>query len=100
VDTGATQLVIPQRVATELGLPKIADAFVRYADNRRERRSVVKDVEIQLLDRKVNFNAVVEPDREDALIGTVVLETLDFVVDCSGQKLVPRDPRGIFAEIE
>jgi predicted aspartyl protease len=100
VDTGATQLVIPSRVAAELGVPQIGNAVVRFADNRRESRTVVKDVEVQLLDRKSSFNAVVEPGREDALIGAVVLETLDFVVDCSGQKLVPRDPHRIVAEIE
>jgi predicted aspartyl protease len=100
VDTGATQLVLPGKAARELGLPKIGEASVRFADNRREYRSVVEDAEVHLLDRKGTFNAVVEPNREDALIGAVVLETLDFVVDCGGQKLVPRDPNRIVAEIE
>jgi clan AA aspartic protease len=100
VDTGAAQLVLPGRVANELGLQKIGDASVRFADNRRESRSVVKDVGVQLLGREATFNAIVEPNRDDALIGAIVLEALDFVVDCSGQKLVPRDPKGIVAEIE
>jgi predicted aspartyl protease len=100
VDTGATQLVLPGKAAQELGLPKIGEAAVRFADNRREYRSVVEDAEVHLLDRKGTFNAVVEPNRDDALIGAVVLETLDFVVDCGGRKLVPRDPDRIVAEIE
>jgi len=100
VDTGAAQLVLPQTVVTALGLAKIAEASVRYADNHRERRSVVEDAEVHLLDRKATFNAICEPNRDDALVGAIVLEALDFVVDRTGQKLVPRDPDGIFAEIE
>jgi hypothetical protein len=46
------------------------------------------------------FSAVVEPGRSDALIDAIVLEELDFVTDCAAQKLVPRDPRGIFAELD
>jgi len=35
-----------------------------------------------------------------ALLGAIVLEDLDLLVDCSTQKLVPRDPRGALYEIE
>jgi predicted aspartyl protease len=100
VDTGAAQLVLPGKTAAELGVTKIGEASVRFADNRRENRAVVEDVELHLLGRKATFNAIVEPGRTDALVSAIVLEALDFVVDCTGQKLVPRDPDGIFAEIE
>jgi predicted aspartyl protease len=100
VDTGAAQLVVPGAIAKELGLEKIGEASVRFADNRRENRTVVKDVGLMLMGREATFNAIVEPSREDALIGAIVLEALDFVVDCVGQKLIPRDPDRIFAEIE
>ena len=46
------------------------------------------------------FTADVEPGRTDALIGAIVLEELDFVPDCTRQALLPRDPHGLFAEIE
>jgi len=100
VDTGAAQLVVPHRLVDQLGLTKIGEASVRIADNRRENRAVVKDVGLALMGREATFNAIVEPNRDDALIGAIVLEALDFVVDCTGQKLVPRDPDRIFAEIE
>ena len=54
----------------------------------------------QNLGRGFNFHAIVEPNRNTALIGAVVLEVLDFVVDCVAQELHPRDPNGIVAEIE
>jgi hypothetical protein len=46
------------------------------------------------------FTAVVEPGRTDALVGAIVLEELDYVPDCTRQALVPRDPRGLIAEID
>jgi hypothetical protein len=42
----------------------------------------------------------VEPGRSDALIGAIVLEDLDLVADCTHQRPIPRDPRGMFAELD
>ena len=39
-------------------------------------------------------------DRTDALVGAIVLEELDFVVDCITQTLHPRDPDRIVSEVE
>ena len=100
IDTGAAHLVIPQSVADALGVPVIGEAGVRYADNRRATKNVVSAAEVSLLNRSGIFRAIVEPSRSTALIGAIVLEDMDFVVDCRQQKLVPRDPDRIQSEIE
>jgi predicted aspartyl protease len=100
VDPGATQLVLPQTVAKSLGLPLTAPVKVRYADRRSRKRNAVKDVLVELLGRDAVFNAIVEPKRDSALIGAIVLEALDFLVDCGKQRLVPRDPHFVVSEIE
>jgi predicted aspartyl protease len=100
VDTGAARLVLPKGVVELLGLPADGQCTVRYADHRREVRDVVKDAHIQYLGRGSVFDAIVEPNREDALLGAIVLESLDLIVDCVAQKLLPREPDRIFAEIE
>ena len=100
VDTGAAMLVLPESVAKLLGLPKNGEANVRYADQRTANRDIVGDVEIEILGRKNTFTAIVEPGRTDALIGAIVLEALDMLVDCRTQTLHPRDPDRIIAEIE
>jgi predicted aspartyl protease len=100
VDTGASHLVIPKSVADALGVPIIGETGVRYADARRAARKIVTDVEVHLLSRSGIFKAIVEPDRTDALIGAIVLEDMDFIVDCREQKLVPRDPDRILSEAE
>jgi predicted aspartyl protease len=100
VDTGATRLVLPATVVAALGLPSAGQITVRFADGRRDERGIVGDVQVQIEDRTSVFTAVVEPGRTDALIGAIVLEELDLIPDCTAQKLIPRDPRGIFAELD
>ena len=100
VDSGATRLVLPEAVVTRLGLPLGATVNVRYADGRRARRRAVKGVFVQLLGRDSIFTAISEPKRDTALIGAIVLEDLDLLVDCVAQQVIPRDPRGETFEIE
>jgi predicted aspartyl protease len=100
VDTGATRLVLPEAAVQQLGLIPSGQATVRYADRRSATRSLVKDVSVELLGRQGVFTALVEPDRADALIGAIVMEDLDFLVDCATQTLQPRDPNGIISEVE
>ena len=100
VDTGATRLVLPASVVTTLGFPSTGEIRVRFADGRQDKKEVVGEVQVQINDRSSVFTAVVEPGRSDALIGAIVLEELDFIPDCTTQRLVPRDPRGMFAELD
>ena len=100
VDTGASQLVLPGKIAEQLGLPRSAKIKVRYADGRKARRDLADDAYIEMLGRHGTFRAVVEPKREDAMIGAIVLEAFDLLADCVRQRLVPRDPDFILSEIE
>ena len=100
VDSGAAMLVLPQALVKRLGLP-LGDAVkVRYADGRGAQRRQAKGVFLKLLGRDTTLPALVEPKRKTALIGAIVLEALDLLVDCTHQRVVPRDPRGAIYEIE
>ena len=100
VDTGATRLVLPASVVQALGFPEAGRVTVRFADGRQDEKAIVGHVLVEIQGRSSVFTAVVEPGRSDALIGAIVLEELDLVPDCTRQSLVPRDPRGIFAELD
>ena len=63
-------------------------------------RATVEGVQVELLGRHGVFTAAVEPRRKTALIGAMVLEDLDFLVDATHQRLVPRDPKMIISEAE
>jgi predicted aspartyl protease len=96
VDPRVMRLVLPQSAVEQLGLVPSDQATVRLAD----RRPLVKGVSVELLGRQGVFTAFVEPNRTTALIGAIVMEDLDFLVDCATQTLQPRDPNGIVGEIE
>lgn len=100
IDSGAARLVLPRSVVEELGLPLAGKTKVRYADHRTRTRDTAEDVQVEIQGRKGTFTAIVEPARTEALIGAIVLEDLDYLVDCSHQRLVPRDPRFVLSEIE
>ena len=100
VDTGANHVVIPQIVADSLKLPKLNRTKVVFADGRRTERQVVGDLWLRLCEREGVFQAVVEPGREDVLIGAIVLETFDLLADPVGGTCHPRDPVMTLFEIK
>jgi len=100
VDPGATRLVLPESVVKRLGLESIGKVRVRYADRRTAKRDKVQQVFLEILGRQGTYTATVEPKRRSALVGAIVLEDLDLLVECTHQRLVPRDKRFIITEIE
>ena len=93
VDTGAVSLVIPEEIATDLGLQHWGTRTVVYADERREERPVT-DVTIEIGNLATRTEAIVGPAGSQVLIGQVVLEMLDLIADCRNRTLVPRHPEG------
>jgi predicted aspartyl protease len=100
VDPGAAKLVLPEAIVKQLGLPLMEKIKVRYADGRTAQRREAEGAYVELLGRHDIFTAIVEPKRTTALVGAIVLEALDLLVDCQRQQLVPRDPAGAIYEIE
>src|SRR5579863_594762 len=99
VDSGATRLVIPTAVAERLGFDITSNMRAPYADGRTAERPVAERIRLTYGDRGSVFNAIVEPNRDSALIGAIVLEDLDLIIDCGKQTLLPRDPDNIVSEI-
>ena len=80
VDTGAVSLVIPEEIATELGLQDWGTRTV-YADERREERPAT-DVTIEIGSLATRTEAIVGPAGSEVLIGQLVPEVLDLIADC------------------
>jgi len=100
VDPGAAMLVLPPQVVKKLGLAMGDKINVRYADGRRAQRREAEGAYVEFLGRHGIFTAIVEPKRTTALVGAIVLEALDLLVDCQRPRLIPRDPRGPIYEVE
>lgn len=90
VDSGAVMMVLPQDLVEALGLREVGKVIVTYADERKEERPLAGIVTVRVGNRVTSLNCVVGPPNSEPLLGQVVLETMDLLVDCVEQKLVPR----------
>jgi clan AA aspartic protease len=90
VDSGAVMLVLPQDLVEALGLHEVGKAIVTYADERKEERPIAGIVTVKVGNRLTSVNCVVRPPNSEPLLGQIVLEAMDLLVDCAQQKLLPR----------
>lgn len=87
VDTGAVRSAIPAHVVQQLGLRTRGQRVVEYADGRKEAVAITGPVIFNIDGRDTMEEALVLGD--EVLVGQTVLEKIDMLVDCFGQKLVP-----------
>jgi predicted aspartyl protease len=87
VDTGALTLVIPQEAVEYLGLKIEGTQVARFANGEQEVLGLTEAVKIQCQGRSAVLQALVVGD--EILIGQVVLELMDLLVDCKNQQLIP-----------
>ena len=90
VDSGAVMLVLPQDLVEVLGLRMLRKAIVTYADERKEERDVAGVVSVSVAGRTVETNCVVGPPGSEPLLGQIVLEEADLLIDCANQRLIAR----------
>ena len=60
---------------------------------------MVEQAWVEIMGRHGTFRAIVAPNRREPLIGAIVLEDLDLLVDCSKQRVHPRDPQHMTGNI-
>ena len=101
IDTGATMSVLPMDLIQKLGLEKIDEVNVRYADISVKRKEVYGWVILEIAGRKAVFDVLVENEGAQPLIGQIVLERLDLVIEPSTRKVIPnpRSPETPMIEI-
>ena len=92
VDTGAMMLVLPQNIVDELGLSKIEERAVRYADNRTAVKTLYGVVRLEINGRVGNFDVIAELEGAQPLLGQIPLEHLDLIVDPVARTVLP-NPR-------
>ena len=94
VDTGAAMLVLPLDIVDQLGLTEVDRRTVRYANGRRDTKSIVGLVHLEIVGmpgRHGRYDAVSERPGTTPLLGQIVLEDLDLIVD-PGSKEIRPDP--------
>lgn len=99
-DTGATMLVLPEDLVDALGLERVGKIVVTYADERKEERPTAGVVTVRVDGRSMETRCVVGPPGSEGLLGQVVLEELDLLVDSARGKLVPRPESPYFPTLK
>ena len=89
VDTGATMLVLPRTIVRKLRLRKSGEVGVRYANGRVETKTIYGIVTTEIRGRSGHFDVLAEENGTQALVGQMVLEQLDLVVDPKKRRVVP-----------
>ena len=87
IDTGAVRSTVPAAVAERLGLFRLRKTDAKYADGRVEEVDMTEAVTVEIVGRETEMNPMILG--EQILLGVLVLEGLDLMVDCNRNRLVP-----------
>lgn len=90
VDTGAVMIFLPQDEVEKLGLEPSKKVVVTYADERKEERWAAKGIEVTIGNRSMVTDCIIGPPLCEPLLGQLVLEELDLIVDAQNKTVGPR----------
>jgi predicted aspartyl protease len=93
-------LAVPAEVSEALGRRERAKVLVRLANESQLELAVAGPVDITISGRTMSTEAAVLPPGSEILIGQIVLERLDLLVDCQNQTLVPRPESPIYPSLK
>nr|VFJ56994.1 MAG: hypothetical protein BECKFW1821B_GA0114236_10316 [Candidatus Kentron sp. FW] len=90
VDTGAVMSMLPEDMVDKLAVPIIDKAIVTLANEQSEEMAVAGPITMTVGNRKMFGSCLVGAPESEPLIGQLVLESLDLIVDCPRNTLRPR----------
>ncbi len=93
VDTGETNLSLPKRLVTALGLQVVSQRTARTTAGTAT-FDVCETVRLTIQNRFCHCDVIAIPDDCPVLIGQIPLEGLDLVVDTVGRQLIGNPQHG------
>lgn len=88
IDTGSHYCVVPESIASLLGLERAGKDRVVFADGR-EAEYPVAGLRVELEGRTIFITALVVPDPAEPILGSQALSTFRVGVEPNGEKLIP-----------
>ena len=89
-DSGAVEVSLPHTLVEQLGLPFYKKVRVRLADGSVKSLDIHDDLSVHVDDRSALVRCVVSPNPSaPCLLGQLVLEQIDYVVDCRNGRIAP-----------
>jgi clan AA aspartic protease len=99
-DTGATMLILPEDLVDTLGLERFGKVIIIYADGRKEEKDTAGVLLVKVGKRSMRCDCAVFPPGNEPLLGQIILEELDLLVDCREGKLVVRPESPYFPTLK
>lgn len=90
IDTGAVMMLLPQDLVESLGLDVAGKTIVTLADETKKELDVAKRIAVTIAGRQWETDCLVGPPACEPLIGQLILERLDLVIDPLKRTVTPR----------
>src|SRR5438067_1967640 len=90
VDTGAVLILLPQDMVEALGLHTVDKMVVALANDQRVEMALAGPLRLTAVGRSMLTDCLVGPPRCETLLGQIVLERLDLIVDPTRRRLTVR----------
>src|SRR5712692_4481102 len=90
VDTGAVMTLLPQDVVDALGLPLDGKIIVTLANDDKIELTRARLLSLMVMDRQMDTDCLVGPPQCEPLVGQLVFERLDLIVDPIKRVISPR----------
>lgn len=90
VDTGAVMILLPEDLVDTLGLERNGKVVVALANDQKIELPVALPLSVRIGDRSMVTDCLVGPPQCEALIGQIVLERLDLIIDPLKKTLTSR----------
>jgi len=90
VDTGAVMTLLPQDIVEALGLPLDGKIIVTLANDDKIELPRARLLSLTLAGRQMDTDCLVGPPQCEPLIGQLVLERLDLIIDPIKRVVSPR----------
>lgn len=81
IDTGAVMLLLPQDIVETLGLEMTDKVIVTLANNEKVELPVAGTLSLSIQGRKMKTDCLVGPPQSEPLVGQIILERLDLLLD-------------------
>jgi len=89
-DSGATMLTLPEEIVALLGLTPLRKVKVRYASGKIEEKWIKGGARVEIQGRTAITQVLVENQGTTPLLGHVVMELMDLLIDPAEGKVKPR----------
>ena len=90
VDTGAVMMLLPQELVEQLGLRRAGKVVVPLANEERVEMEKASGIHLAIGDREMSASCLIGPPGCEPLVGQLVMEELDLILDPLLKTLAPR----------